>query len=152
MRLRSLIRGAVAGLAAPAIAACYTYTVQPIDRIPVGAAVRARISGSEADRLGHELGRDPGRLVEGEVLEKPDTGLLLSVPSVLDAQDGSVRRLHQRLVLSRSGILELEVRRLDTWKTAGVMAVAAAVLGYVAVRQFQGESAPGGSGKGGTDK
>lgn len=131
---------------------CYTYTVMPVEQIPVGSDVKARISGAEADRLTSELGREQDRVLVGELTEQRPSDVLLSVPNFVQQPGGPTNRVYQRITIPKSSLFDVEVRRLDKWKTSGLMALAAAVVGYIALRQFGSLGNPSGSGKGGTDK
>lgn len=136
----------------PLVAACYSYTAVPIERIPVGTAVRVRITGAEADQLSQQLGRDQDRTIDGELVEKGDDALMLSVPSSTAPGAGSAAQLFQRVALPRNAVMEFEVRRLQGWKTGGIIALATAVVGYVALREFSNQNASPGPGKGGANK
>lgn len=125
---------------------CYSYRVVPVEQAPVGETVRARVSLTEAVRLREAIGRDD-RVVEGQLLEAADTSILVAVRTPSDA----TVRTHQRVALPRSGLLELEVRRFDRLKTAGIAAVIVAAVTAVAVSQFNSDKPTTGQGKGGTD-
>ena len=136
----------------PSLGGCYTYASMPVEQIPPGSDVRARISGAEADSLTQELGREQDRVIVGELTEKRASDVLLSVPSLVHSSTGSNDRVYQRITIPKSSLFEVEVRRLDRWKTVGIMAVAAAILSTIAIKQFGNNGNPGGAGKGGTNK
>ena len=141
-------RLAVVALTAVVFGGCYSYQVVPVEQAPVGETVRARVSPAEAERLREVIGRDD-RVVEGELLAPPDSSLLVAVrTSVVDA---SVQT-HQRVAVPRQGLLELEVRRLDRWKTAGITAVVVGVASALAITQFNAEKPTENGGKNGTNK
>lgn len=121
----------------PALQGCYSHSVIPVENAPVGADVRARISAAEAERLQEVLGREY-RVLRGEVVGEEPGGLLLQVPATVGA---SSRRLNQRVVIPEPEILELEVRALDRWRTAGLVAALAAVGGYLVAAQFGDDDA-----------
>ncbi|HEX5435732.1 MAG TPA: hypothetical protein VFW98_01135 [Gemmatimonadaceae bacterium] len=146
--MKRFIRVLCMAACVPALGACYTYTVVPVTTATAGSGVRVRITGAEADRLGDVLGRDQDRVVEGDLVAPPNDGnLLLSLPSSTAQEDGSVTRTFQRVVVPRNAIVTFEVRRLDRWKTGGLAALAATVLGVVAVEAFTNEQTPPGSAK-----
>jgi hypothetical protein len=127
---------------------CYSYRVVPVEQAPVGETVRARVSPAEADRLREVIGRDD-RVVEGELLAPPDSAILVAVrTSVVDA---SVQT-HQRVTVPRQGLLELEVRRLDRWKTVGIAAAVVGVASALAITQFNTDKPTENGGKSGTNK
>lgn len=126
----------VVALSFPMLAACYSYTTVPIDSVPVQSAVRVRISGALADSLSQQLGRDEDHVVEGELVERRSDAVLLALPTSLVVPGGSLTQTYQRVMLPQSGISEIEIRKLNRWKTGGIVALAASVVGYIAVRQF----------------
>jgi hypothetical protein len=126
---------------------CYSYRVVPVEQVPVGETVRARVSAAEAERLREVIGRDD-RVLEGQLLAPADSGVLVAVrTSVIDA----AVQTHQRILVPRQGLLELEVRRLDRWKTAGIAAVVVAAATAVAVSQFNSDKPTENGGKGGSN-
>ncbi|MGH7506643.1 MAG: hypothetical protein ACRELX_13370, partial [Longimicrobiales bacterium] len=85
------------------------------------------------------------RVLQGEVVGVESSGLVLSIPTVLPQPGMSSTRLHQRVTLPSSAIVELEQRRLSRWRTFSLVGVAAAVAGYVVVSQFGSDDEdPGG--------
>jgi len=68
--------------------------------------------------------------------------------SVIDA---SVQT-HQRVTVPRQGLVELEVRRLDRWKSLGIAAVVVGVASAVAITQFNTEKPTENGGKSGSNK
>jgi hypothetical protein len=126
---------------------CYSYRVVPVEQAPVGETVRARVSPTEAERLRDVLGRDE-RVLEGQLLAQPDSAILVAVRTSL--VDASVST-HQRVALPRQGLLELEVRRLDRWKTLGVAGLVVAAATAVAVSQFNSGAPTQNGGKGGAN-
>jgi hypothetical protein len=131
---------------------CYTYAVMPVEQIPVGADVKARISGEEADRLTQELGSEQDRVIAGKLTDKQASDILLSVPKFVQHSSGPNSTVYQRVTIQKSSLFDVEVRRLDKWKTGGLMALAAALVSVIAIKQFGNNGNPGGEGKGGTDK
>ena len=127
---------------------CYSYRVVPVEQAPVGETVRARVSATEAERLRDVLGRDD-RVVEGQLLAQPDSTILVAVRTSL--ADASVQT-HQRVAVPRHGLLELEVRHLDRWKTLGVAGVVAGAAAAVAVSQFNSAKPTANGGKAGSNR
>ena len=107
------------------LSGCYSYTLVPARDAAVGQSVRVRVSGAQAERLEPVLG-NTGREVEGELLDQQDSNVVISVTMPLStAGGGVVDRARQRIVIPRSELQELHVRRLDRGRTS--LAVAAAV-------------------------
>lgn len=152
MRVRTRACCLLALFLIASLGGCYSYTVVPVEQIPIGADVRARISGSEADRLTQELGSEQDRVVVGELAEKEEGGILLSVPTSMQHSSGPNTTVYQRVTIQKSSLFDVEVRRLDKWKTTGLLAAAAALVSVIAFKQFGDNGNPGGEGKGGSNK
>ena len=124
---------------------CFSYRAAAPENLSVGAGVRARVSATHAERVGEVLGRQ-NRVLEGVVVETGPETLLLSVSSLVGTPGTPDQRLRQNLPIPQSEIVELEIRRLDPWRTAGLIGAAAVVVGYVVVEVFDiaGSSPSGG--------
>jgi hypothetical protein len=126
------IRALALGTLLLASSACYTYSAVPATGAAVGERVRVRISGAEAERLESVLGMTD-RELEGELLEQSDSSLAVAVPLPLPIAGGGVaERAHQRIVIPRSDVQEIELRHLDKMRTTllvgiGIAGVATAV-------------------------
>jgi hypothetical protein len=143
--MNRVLRPAV--LLLPALAACYTYREASIESARIGEPVRARISGAEAERVAEILGRDD-RYLEGELLERTDTTLLIAVPSTTGAEGGSVTRAYQRIQVPRTGVQEVELRELDRLRTTGAVVVVAAGVSAAVVGALSAIGKPNDDGKG----
>jgi hypothetical protein len=131
---------------------CYTYRPTELGTVPSGTAVRARVTASEAARLAPVLRRHD-RVLSGRIVEHGPDGVLLDVGSVVATEGLSPTRLNQRITLTSAQVQEVEIRRLDRLRTAGLIAggiAAAAMLVSAAFGPESGPSASGG-GKGGVD-
>jgi hypothetical protein len=131
-------------------AACYRYTPASVDAVPPDTDVRARLSAAEADRLSEYMPAE-SRVLEGKVLERNGDSILLLVPVLSELRGNRVQTLHQRLEVSRSGIVDLELRQLDRGKTGlimagGVAAVAAVVVNSVILGASSDRDRPGNGG------
>ncbi len=134
-----------------ALTGCYSYSLAPVESVTPGSRVRARVSAAEAERLGEIIGRED-RLLEGRVVSGNDDGLLLDVPSAVITAGTAVQWMNQRIELAPAALVELEIRRLDPWRTAGAAALIGTAVGYAAVRAFDAIGSPSGEGsKGGVD-
>ncbi|HET6680848.1 MAG TPA: hypothetical protein VFG84_06575 [Gemmatimonadaceae bacterium] len=130
-----------------ALPACYSYHVVPTEQLSVGKSVRARLSADEATRLQGVLGRTD-RTLDGRLMASSDSGLLMAVPTSRIGPEGIT---HQRILVPRSSLLEVEERRLDRFRTGIVVAAITAVAAAVVVTQFDVGSPNDGEPKGGTD-
>jgi hypothetical protein len=125
---------------------CYRYALVDTDAVAIGAHARARVTTEQAVRLADLIGTTD-RVVRGEVVTRDSSGLILSVPTVTVTEGLNSRRLHQRIEIPRSGIVELETRRFDKLRSGFLIGAGAAVITYIVASQFVGSSAPGGGGK-----
>ena len=131
-----------AALLSLVLAGCYSYTTLPPGSAPIGERVRVRVSGAEAERLEPIIGVTD-RQIEGELLEQADSSVSLEVPLLLPAQGGGTvaERAHQRIIIPRSDLQEVELRRIDKTRTtllvgggiAGVAAIVAASTGTIQI-------------------
>ncbi|MBI4540564.1 MAG: hypothetical protein HY704_13770 [Gemmatimonadetes bacterium] len=126
------------GLALP-LAACFSYVPAELESIAPGEMVRARVSPQGAARLEEALG-DDNRLLEGEVLEKDDGGLLLSVPVSTRQWGFQMETLKQNVRVSQGEIVEVERKRFDRLKTWGSVGVSTAAVTVLAWRVLGGKS------------
>ena len=87
------------------------------------------------------------RLIEGMVLENDTQRLLLMVPVANAVRRGRLETLSQRLGIPHDGLVEVELRQLDRWKTGTLTAAGVFVFGYVLFETLLGGSSgntPGG--------
>ena len=123
----------------PLAAACYRYApLEPANARP-GANVRARLSPAAAEPIAPLLGGIDARLLSGTIVENRLDTMIVEVPSVLRNDAGSIETLHQRVSIPRSGLFELETRRLDRGRTAAVAGAVAVVAGVVIVRSLRSD-------------
>ena len=150
MRRCRLARPAALGTALAALCACFSYTVAPSSEPKVGERVRVRVSGAEAEKLDSIVGlRD--RAVEGDLLEQADSSIALAVPLPFAPSTeggGFSRQTQQRIVISRSDVQEMQLRRLDKLRTS--LLVGGAVAGVVAIAVTKGSTLLGNRGPGGS--
>lgn len=124
----------------PFLAACYTYA--PVDPagISPGMGVRARVSAAAGERIAPLLGSTQARLLDGTVVEASSDTMILEVPTVVRAEIGpSVQTLRQRVSLGRADVLEMESRKLDSFRTRVLVGGVAAIVISTAVRALKGE-------------
>jgi hypothetical protein len=135
---------------------CYTYSPAPLETIPAGTRVRTRLTPVEMARIREILNRD-ARNIEGEWLGEEAGDLVLRVPVTVASfgapggAGGLGGAVHQPIRIPRGEVVEVEVRRLDRWRTGALVAAGAVIAGVVVVRQFEGTGGepgipPGGGG------
>ena len=87
-------------------------------------------------------------ILEGKLLEKNDRQLLLSVPSVKVESQYGAQSLYQRVDLTRQGVVRLDVRRVDKFRTYGLIGIAAGAAALITTEVVSGGE-PGGEDGGG---
>jgi hypothetical protein len=131
--------------------ACYSYTPIQVGAVQPGVDVRARVSAAAGERIAPLLGTTP-RVLTGKFISDVSDTIILEVPTVTQATIGStVQTLHQRVSLSKSDVIEWEIRTLDRRRTYALVIGAAAVAVSVLIK-LKGE--PGSDqppGNGGVD-
>lgn len=124
------------------LTACYTYQPIEIADITPELEVRTRVTGAEADRLSDVLGSD-NRVIEGTVQELQGDNLLLLVPVVSAIDRGRGGDLNQRVELARSGLVEVDVKRLDQQRTGILLGTVTVVVGALVIRQLNQDQGGG---------
>jgi hypothetical protein len=132
---------------------CFSYLpVTSVSDVEPGISVRARISPSASAQIAPLLGATDARRLDGTLIsQSPDT-LIVEVPIVMQDAREFGHTPNQRISIARRDLLELEVRRLDRFRTGAIAGGAAVVIGGLLVNSLKGEPGkeplPGG---GGTD-
>jgi hypothetical protein len=132
--------------------ACYAHAAIEPAAVGRGTAVRARVTGAGADRIAPLLGTTNARVVSGRLVDMRADTLIVEVPTVMQASlAGSAERLHQRVSIPRTELIELETRRLDRFRTTAVVGTAALAVAAIAVKALRNErggpgTPPGGGG------
>ncbi len=114
---------------------CYKYTPATLDAVPTGAKVRALLSAEAERELRNRVGLDAG-VVDGELLEKNEDSVLLSVRAARGSQTVGTQSLYQRIDVARRNVLRVDVRTLDAPRTvvlAGGFTTAAVVALVLAI-------------------
>ena len=127
---------------------CYSFEPVGLEELKPEMHVRARLTPVQAAEIS-DLLPGQGRLIEGTVLESDTARLLLLVPVATANRRGSLETLNQRLGVPRSGLVEVEFRQLDRWKTGVLGAVGAAAVGLIVYKSLSGGSSGNTSGGGG---
>jgi hypothetical protein len=116
-----------------------------------GMSVRAHVSGATAEQIEPLLGISSARMLDGRLIDNRGDTLIVEVPAVLRAEIGSsLQTLYQRIAIPRTGLYELETRKLDRARTTIVAGATAFILGGLVVRAIKGnagqDALPGGGG------
>jgi hypothetical protein len=128
-------------------AGCYRYVPTTIDAVTPGDKVRAVLSTEARDNLRSTLGMDVAEL-EGRLLENNGDAVLLSVPSVRLDNPYGARTLHQNIDVPRQGIVRVDVREVDKFRTYGLIGIGVGAAVFITTRMFtEGEpGSPNGNG------
>ena len=149
MRYLKHLSASTLGIALCALCSgCFSYIAMPSAGVHVGDQIRVHLSGAEADRLGAQLGWDD-RTIEGELVQQGDTAIVIAASLRPRGADVGLvdRTTVQQIVISRSGVQEVQTRRLDKFRTALLIGGAAGVA--LAVASSTGALQPGSRGSGG---
>lgn len=139
--------------AALLLSGCFTYlpVVEP-GQIEPGLSVRARVTPAAGARIAPLLGASDARQLDGTVITSSTDTLIVEVPTVMADTREFGRTPNQRVSILKSELLELEVRRIDRFRTSAVVGSAAIIAGTILAKSLRGdpgkEPLPGG---GGTD-
>ena len=127
--------------------ACYRYVPASLDVVPSGSAVRATLSTEAQFALRDSLGQWR-QTVQGTLVERDGDRLLLAVRT--DAADWrpGAPALYQRIAVTPRDVLQVEVKRLQRGRTAGLFAVlaAAATLSVIELIRRGNPGTPSGGG------
>jgi hypothetical protein len=134
-------------LAATTLSGCYTYVPSGLGEIRPEEDVRVRLDPGEATRLESFVKRGT-RAVEGKVVEQNGDSLLLLVESHSELRGDRVQTLHQRVQVAHSGVLDVELRRLDKGRTYMATGIAVAALAVIASKTIFGDGGGDGDGPG----
>jgi len=152
MHLIAMKRFVPAVAASVVLSACFTYIPIEPGQVEPGVSVRARVSPSAGARIAPLLGATDARRLDGRVISQSSDTLIVEIPTVIVDTREFGRTPNQRVSIPRTDLLELEVRKLDRFRTASVVAGAATILATSLIRALKGEPGreplPGG---GGTD-
>lgn len=122
-------------LAALLSGGCYRYVPAGLDELKPGRDVRVRMTEEEADRFNGVL--MPGtRDLEGRVVELNGDRVLLQVPIAMFDRGARVETLNQRLDVSRSGVLDVQLRQLDRTRTGLLVGAGIAIGGFVLAKSL----------------
>jgi len=125
---------------------CYTY--QPIEAaaVPVGAEVRAQITGAASDRVGPMLHNLDVRTLVGNVTENMNGSMMLEVPNgAMSHVTEAVAPLPARVPIAPGDLVTLERRTLDVGRTTilGAGIVGGVSLGIALALRSGADPQPG---------
>jgi hypothetical protein len=128
---------AALGVAGAALSlGCYSYAPASLELVPAGTPVRALLSTEAQVALRDSLGLEQQR-VRGTLVERDGDRVLLAVRfNQGDWRVGS-SALYQRIAVAPRDVLQLEVRRLNPGRTAGLFATLAAAATILAIEAYR---------------
>lgn len=147
-----MVRPGFVALVSLFLCGCFTYIPIEPGNVEPGVDVRARVSPTASARIAPLLGSTDARRLDGKLITRGADTLVVEVPTVMLHNREFGRTPNQRVSITRGDLVELEVRKLDRWRTMGIVGGAAVVLGVTLTKALKGEPGkeplPGG---GGTD-
>jgi hypothetical protein len=125
---------------------CYRYVpVNPGDVSP-GQEVRVRLTAEEAGRYTDLRLREP-RLMEGTLVQASSAEVVVEANIGAGDPTRGARVFVQQVTVPRSGILEVELREVDRFRTGLLVAGGGALLTVAIIKgggAFGGDDGPGG--------
>ena len=143
------MRVALGSSAIALVVACYRYVPASLAVVPSGSAVRATLSTEAQLALRDSLGL--GRqTVQGTLVERDGDRLLLAVRTDAAGWRAGAPALYQRIAVTPRDVLQVEVKRLQRGRTAGLFAVlaAAATISVIELTRRGNPGTPPGGGGG----
>ncbi len=115
---------------------CYKYEVADPGMLEPGRDVRVRLAPEAAERL-EEVRMTEDRLMEGKLVDQQGGNLMVETAIGRITPTGTSRILKQVISVPFAEVREVETRSLDRGKTYLGAGVAAGILAYIVVGQFQ---------------
>jgi hypothetical protein len=116
-------------------AGCYTYSTARVEDVPLQARVRARLTAVESDRQWETTGVER-RTIRGKLVERTPGNVTLAVAVPSATMTGTEPGLEQRIRVPLTGIQKMELLRVNVARTAGLVTLIAAGMGYVLYEAF----------------
>ena len=120
---------------------CYSYVPATVDAVHPGNRVKAMLSAEAQHDVLARTGTHYA-VVEGKLLEKDGDRILVSVPTVKVMGEYGSQSLYQRIDVSRQGIMRIDVRQLDQFRTFGAIGLVGGVAAVLIARALV-EGEPG---------
>jgi hypothetical protein len=135
-----LVRARLAWVVLPLQLACYSYVPATVEAVPEQASVRMVLSSAALERLRATYGiTTAGPTLGGKLLGQGGDSLALYLPSVPIGTGPGTRPLYQQVGVARADVLRVDLRRVDTFRTGALGALAAGVVAVVAYQALKGE-------------
>lgn len=132
------MRGLVPCAAATLVLGCYKYVPTTLSAVPDGANIRAVLSTDAQQDLRSRAGMNV-ELLEGKLLERNGEQVMISVRSVGASStfDGN-HTLYQVIDVPSQGVVRVDVRQVDRFRTYGLIGVAAGAAAFMVAQAFGG--------------
>ena len=134
---RSLLSALTLSVVLASAPACYNYVPTEVGAVPPGEDVRFRLSREGAEDLARTLESNEIRVdISGQYEGMEQGSLLLRVPVVRDPT-GARPDIQQVVRLSQLDVLTVDRRELSLGKTAAIVGVGAAGVGFLLFNVFE---------------
>jgi hypothetical protein len=125
--------------------ACYQYAPYSPQEVVPGQVVRLRLSPEEASKYADLRLRNP-RLLDGTVVDRSGSELMLDASMSVGEPGANVRVLTQRVSVPVTGVLDVELKQLDRGRTSFLIGGGAIVLGVIVAKGVKGSGSDQGPG------
>ena len=125
-----------------AASGCFAYVPSSPQEIAPGEGVRLRLSAQEAMRYA-DLRLPNPRILEGTLLERSDSELMVEASIGAGHTDRGSQILLQRVTVPLTGILDVESRHLDRFKTGLLVGGSAALVTALVIKSAWGSGSEG---------
>lgn len=115
---------------------CYAFVPATLDAVPAGASVRALLSTEAQLALRDSVGLRQ-QTVQATLVDRGEDRVLLAVRAEDDAWRVGSRALYQRVTLAPRDVLQVEMKRLDRGRTAGLLGALAVVATVGVIQAFR---------------
>lgn len=123
--------------AALAASGCFAYIPSSPQEIVPGEGVRLRLTAEEAARY-LDLRLPSPRIMEGTLVDRTGTELLVEASIGSNDPTRGTRVLMQRVSVPLTGIVDVEEKKLDTFRTGLLVGGGAALAGVLIFRKLNG--------------
>lgn len=135
-RRLSALRWFTIGTLLAASLGCYRYVPTTMEAVQAGDHIRAVLSPEAQRDVRDRVGMDVS-ILEGKLLDDGDQ-VVVSVPTVKLESAFGAQSLHQNIDVPRREIARVDVRRLDKFRTYGLIGIGAGVITFATVKAFAG--------------
>ncbi len=121
------------------LSGCFSYLPVSTDAVSKGESVRIRITPGASDRIAPLLGASSARQLTGTIVSTAADQLIVEVPIVVRDTREFGSTPFQRVTVHRPELVELEIRRLDRFRTTALVGGAAVIVVGTLIKALRGE-------------